>query len=415
MVNKDRLIDTFLRLGAINSPSGNEGAIADVLEGDLRALGFDVVRDRAGEKIGGNTGNLIGSKKGNVPDALPILLCAHMDTVTPTVGWGYEMDGDYIRSEGNMILGADDKAGIAVILEALKIIEEQGIPHGDIQVLFSIAEETGLWGAKHLDHSLVTSQCAFVYDMGRPVGSITVSAPSHDNILATFKGKASHAGASPEKGINAIVAAGKAIAAMNVGRIDKETTANVGIISGGQMGTVTLSSGNTVSVAGQAQPTANLAGTISAGGGIGGISLSSAASGSILPSAVIYSGSYIGTVLVRGNVGTGGNLLTNIVAPGYLNDVNIYGTAGLPTAGTVVGPYTVTDTLGITAGTSMGVFRLYNTATSANLAGNLNGVVTDNRSKVDNIASNLESTTANFKDFSDDIKQHPWKLLMKGK
>jgi len=233
MVNKERLVDTFLRLGAINSPSGKEAAIADVLEADLRALGFDVVRDGAGEKIGGDTGNVIGSKKGTIPNALPILLCAHMDTVTPTEGWEYEIDGDYVRSKGNMILGADDKAGVAVILEALKVIEERGIPHGDIQVLFSIAEETGLFGAKHLDYGLITSKRCFVYDHGRPVGSITVSAPTHDNILATFKGKASHAGACPEQGVNAIVAASKAIADMKIGRIDKETTANIGIISGG--------------------------------------------------------------------------------------------------------------------------------------------------------------------------------------
>ena len=238
MINKDRLVETFVRLGRINSPSGKEGAIADVLEADLRTLGFDVVRDKAGEKINGETGNVIGSKKGTLPNAVPILLCAHMDTVTPTEGWECKMDGDYIRSKGDMILGADDKAGIAVILEAIKVIQEQNILHGDIQVLFSIAEETGLYGAKHLDHSLVTSRCAFVYDMGRPVGSITVSAPSHDNIRATFRGKAAHAGAAPEKGINAIVTASKAIANMKVGRIDKETTANVGIIKGGTAGNV---------------------------------------------------------------------------------------------------------------------------------------------------------------------------------
>ena len=234
MINKERLIDTFTELGAINSPSGKEAVIAGVLEAELKSLGFDVVRDNAGARIGGETGNVIGSKKGTVLGAVPIMLNAHMDTVTPTEGWEFRMDGDTIRSRGDMILGADDKAGIAVILEALGVVQEQGIPHGDLQVIFSIAEETGLWGAKYLDYSLVTSRGVFVYDMGRPVGSITVSAPSHDNILFKVHGKASHAGARPENGINAIVVASKAIANMKVGRIDKETTANVGVITGGK-------------------------------------------------------------------------------------------------------------------------------------------------------------------------------------
>jgi tripeptide aminopeptidase len=234
MVNKERLIDTFIELGAINSPSGKEAVIAGVLEAELKTLGFDVVRDNAGTHIDGETGNVVGSKQGTVPDAMPIMLSAHMDTVTPTEGWEYRIHGDLIKSRGDMILGADDKAGIAVILEALRVVQEQAIPHGDLQVCFSIAEETGLWGAKYLDYSLVTSKGVFVYDMGRPVGSVTVSAPSHDNILFKVHGKAAHAGARPEDGINAIVVASKAIANMKVGRIDKETTANVGIITGGK-------------------------------------------------------------------------------------------------------------------------------------------------------------------------------------
>lgn len=233
MVNKQRLVDTFLRLGAINSPSGKEGEIATILEIDLRELGFDIARDNAGVPIGGETGNVVASMKGTVPNAVPIMFSAHMDTVTPTEGWSYKIDGDYIRSRGDMILGADDKAGIAVILEAMRVMKDENIPHGDLQVIFSIAEETGLFGAKHLDYSLVTSKCAFVYDMGRPVGSIIVSAPSHDNMLFKIHGKASHAGASPEEGISAIIVAAKAIANMKLGRVDKETTANIGVIQGG--------------------------------------------------------------------------------------------------------------------------------------------------------------------------------------
>lgn len=233
MISKDRLVETFVTLGKINSPSGKEGVVADLLEGELKKLGFNVVRDDAGAPINGETGNVIGSKKGSVAGGVPIMLNAHMDTVTPTEGWECRFDGDIIRSRGDMILGADDKAGIAVILEALRVIEEERIPHGDLQIMFSIAEETGLFGAKNADFSLITSKCVFCYDMGRPVGSVTVSAPSHVNILFKVKGKASHAGAQPELGINAIAVASKAIANMKLGRIDKETTANVGVISGG--------------------------------------------------------------------------------------------------------------------------------------------------------------------------------------
>jgi len=233
MINTTRLVDYFLALAAINSPTRKEKAISDVLEADLRALGCEVVRDKAGEHIAGDTGNLIATLKGNIPDAVPILLCAHMDTVMPTEEWGYTQSDGIIKSTGKTILGADDKAGIAAIMEALRVVCEKGIQHGDIQVAFTIAEETGLWGAKFLDYSLLRAKCAFVYDMGKPTGCVTVSAPSHDNVICRLHGKAAHAGARPEDGVNAIVVASKAIANMRLGRIDTETTANIGVIQGG--------------------------------------------------------------------------------------------------------------------------------------------------------------------------------------
>ena len=233
MIDRERLVENFLRLAAINSPTRREKSVADALEADLRALGFDVARDTAGKRVDGDTGNIIGAKKGIISGAVPILLNAHMDTVMPTEGWGYKIENGVIRSTGNTILGADDKAGIAAIMEAMRVIRERGIPHGDIQIVFSIGEEVGLWGAKYLDYSLITSKCAFVYDLGSPVGSVVVAAPSHDNIVARIRGKAAHAGARPEDGISAIAAAGKAISNMKLGRIDQETTANIGVISGG--------------------------------------------------------------------------------------------------------------------------------------------------------------------------------------
>ncbi len=233
MVNKDRLVNTFLGLAAINSPTGHEKAVADILEPELKALGFQVVRDKAGEKIGGDTGNVVAGKKGSRSAATPILFNAHMDIVSPTDGWGYKMEGDTITSSGDTILAADAKAGIAAIMEAMRVVEEQQVPHGEIQIVFSIGEEVGLFGAKYLDYGLITARCAFVYDMGKPVGCVVVAAPSHDNILARVHGRASHAGARPEDGVNAISAASKAIARMKLGRIDHETTANIGIIQGG--------------------------------------------------------------------------------------------------------------------------------------------------------------------------------------
>jgi tripeptide aminopeptidase len=156
-----------------------------------------------------------------------------MDTVMPTEGLQPRIEDGTIYSSGNTILGADDKAGIASVLEAMRSITEHGIDHGDIQIIFSISEEAGLDGSKNFDLSMLKASCIYVYDMGRPVGSVTVAAPSHDNIIAKFHGKAAHAGSNPEDGVNAIVAAGKAIDRMKIGRIDFETTANIGVISGG--------------------------------------------------------------------------------------------------------------------------------------------------------------------------------------
>lgn len=235
LVKEERLIDNFLRLAAMNSPTLHEGEIADLLESDLRKLGFSVVRDNAGMETGGETGNIIATKKGSIPGAVPILLSAHMDTVVPTDGWGYRIEDGVIHSNGNTILGADDKAALASILEAMRVIEETGMPYGDIQVILSIAEEPGLMGLKHLDFSLITAKYAFVYDVDEPVGSIITSAPYHYRISAKIHGRSAHAGMNPEDGISAISIAAKAITEMKLGRIDEETTANIGIINGGSV------------------------------------------------------------------------------------------------------------------------------------------------------------------------------------
>jgi len=232
MVNKERMVNEFIELVKIDSLTRQERQMADALKKKLEDMGIDVYEDGAGEKIGGNAGNLICTIKGN-KDVPAILLMAHMDTVTPGIGKEPVIDGDIIRTNGKTILGGDDLAGVACILEAVKVLKENQIPHGDIQVVFTIAEECGLFGAKNLDYEKINAKYGFVLDEGGEIGSVAVKAPSQNKIEVIVKGKAAHAGVEPEKGISAIQIAAYAISKMKLGRIDDETTANIGIISGG--------------------------------------------------------------------------------------------------------------------------------------------------------------------------------------
>jgi tripeptide aminopeptidase len=171
---------------------------------------------------------------GNIEGATPIFLSAHMDTVEPTENIKLVFDGDIIKTDGSSILGADDKAGIAAVIEGVQDILERGAPHGDVQVIFTISEEQGLRGAREIDHSRIIARMGYIFDTERPVAGLTLSAPTHDSLSIEIHGRASHAGISPEKGVNAIVAASRAIAKMKLGRIDAETTANVGRVEGGK-------------------------------------------------------------------------------------------------------------------------------------------------------------------------------------
>ncbi len=234
MINEQRMIDQLLELVQIDSPSGKEGAVAKRLEEILTSLGMTVTFDNVGEKVGTETGNLIATLKGTATGT-PILFSAHMDTVqqpgesvTPLVEDGI------IKSDGTTILGSDDKAGIAAFIEALRVIKENNLPHGDLQAVFTIWEEGGLFGSRYLDYDLVKAKSAFVLDSGGPIGSVTNQGPAQDKIEAVFKGKAAHAGVAPEEGISAIMMAARAISNMNLLRIDPETTANIGIIEGGK-------------------------------------------------------------------------------------------------------------------------------------------------------------------------------------
>lgn len=232
-MQEQRLLQTILELVQIDSESRNERGVADYVTAKLKRMGYVVEEDGAGAQIGGNAGNVIGYHAGNC-EGKSLLFCAHMDTVAPGNGVQPVVEDGIVRTDGTTVLGGDDKAGIAAILEALEAIHEAETAHGPIQVVFTVAEEVGLLGAKYLAlDALKPVDAAFFFDSDGMPNQICVASPYHIDITATFRGRASHAGVEPEKGISAVQMAAKAIAAMQLGRLDEETTANIGIIHGG--------------------------------------------------------------------------------------------------------------------------------------------------------------------------------------
>jgi len=231
-INRERLRSYLLDLVQIDSESRSEGQVAAKLRADLEALGIEVEVDDAGEHVGGDTGNVICRLPGTREGAPPIFLAAHMDTVVPGKGVKPIVDGDIIRTDGTTVLGGDDKSGCAIIVECVRALHENSIPHGPIDVVFTICEEVGLLGAKHLDISRLRSKYGLVLDSD-DVGYLFTRAPAADRMDYVIHGLEAHAGVEPENGISAIRVAADAIAGMKLGRIDYETTANVGIIQGG--------------------------------------------------------------------------------------------------------------------------------------------------------------------------------------
>lgn len=232
MINKERMVDEFISLISIDSLARNERKMADTLKKKLQDMGYEVTEDDAGEKIGGNTGNLICNVKGS-KDVPALMLAAHMDTVQPGVGKKHVIEGNCIKTDGTTVLGGDDAAGLECILESLRVLRENNIEHGDIQIVFTIGEEEGLFGSKNLDYGRIYAKYAVVLDSHGPIGTVAINAPSLKKINVKVTGKAAHAGVEPEKGISAIKIASEAIAKMTLGRIDSETTANIGSINGG--------------------------------------------------------------------------------------------------------------------------------------------------------------------------------------
>lgn len=233
MVNKDRLVNEFCKLVSIDSLSFKERNMADYLIGELVTLGFSVMEDRAGEIYGGDAGNVYGYLEGNIPGP-PILFSSHMDTVVPGLNKTPIVHEDgRITSDGSTILGADDLSGVVSILEGIKVLKENNISHRSIEIIFPIAEEVYIRGSEVFDYSVVKAKEAYVLDLSGPVGLAALKAPTLVSFTAKFKGLAAHAGFAPEEGIHAIVMAANAITRIRQGRIDKETTVNIGKIDGG--------------------------------------------------------------------------------------------------------------------------------------------------------------------------------------
>lgn len=227
MINKERMLETFMEYVKIDSETGNEKAIGERLIKDLQGLGFETYTDNAGKALNSNGNNVYCFIPGT-NEKEPMLFSAHMDTVTPGNGVEPFIDGEYIKSKGDTILGGDDKSGVVAIIEALRIIKENNIPHRPIEIVFTICEEGGVNGVKHVEFLKLKSKTGVVLDSGGGPNHIIAEAPGQTKIYAKVIGKASHAGANPEKGVSAIIAAAEAVSNMKLLRIDQETTANIG-------------------------------------------------------------------------------------------------------------------------------------------------------------------------------------------
>ncbi|MCL5040018.1 MAG: M20/M25/M40 family metallo-hydrolase [Firmicutes bacterium] len=289
MINRDRLLKDFLELVTVDGPSRRESEVAAVLRRKLEDLGLTVEFDAAGEKVGSNTDNLIAfwpahpeGDEGRAPNfpepvdspnfaseeetmgregqlaqlnsespasrkgrprkpifsselaAPSLFFSCHLDTVEPTAGLKPQVKGDIISSDGQTILGADDRAGMAILLEALRVIKEAGFPHGPVEIVATVGEEIGLLGAKHLDFGKLQSRMGYVLDSGDRPGTAVVKAPTEADFTITVHGRAAHAGVEPEKGVNAIAVAAQSITQIPMGRIDPETTVSIGLIKGGK-------------------------------------------------------------------------------------------------------------------------------------------------------------------------------------
>jgi tripeptide aminopeptidase len=217
----------------IESETYHEAAVVDYVCEIARSHGFEPYVDNAGKAIGGEAGNVYIRIPAAGVDAPPLIFSAHLDTVSPGKGIEPVVKGDRVISAGDTVLGADCKAGVAVAIEIMRLASEGKLQHGPLELLLTIAEEKQLQGARNLEQGRLEARHAFVLDGAGAVGDVINASPTQDNLELVFKGKSAHAGVEPEKGINAIYGAAWAISLMHLGRIDSETTANIGMIEGG--------------------------------------------------------------------------------------------------------------------------------------------------------------------------------------
>lgn len=233
-LNKERMLAEFKEIVAVPCHSLQERPVFEMLRAKLEALGFTVEEDDAGEKLGGNCGNLWAFLPANKEGAVSVLFSAHMDGVEPCGGTTVVQKDGVLYSDGTTILGGDDKSGVVGILEGVRMLVEENGEHGDIQILFTIAEEGGVNGSRCMDRSKLNAEVAYALDGEGAPGEIVIGAPGQYRYKISVHGKKAHGGVEPEKGINAIMIAAKALAEVErYGRIDEETTCNIGLISGG--------------------------------------------------------------------------------------------------------------------------------------------------------------------------------------
>jgi len=226
------VLDLFLELAATPSPPGEERAVADRVIAELDSLGLDVDEDDTGPSIGSTMGSVYARLEPTAAGT-PIFLCAHLDTVPPEGPIEPVVSDGAVRNAGGTILGADNKAAVATMVEAARRVLGEGRPHAGLELVFTAKEEVGLRGAYAFDHTRLHAELGYVYDQAAPVGEIVLGAPSAVALEVAFHGRAAHAGMYPEEGRSAIAAAARAIADLRLGRIDEETSANVGMIEGG--------------------------------------------------------------------------------------------------------------------------------------------------------------------------------------
>jgi tripeptide aminopeptidase len=227
------VVDLFLELAAIPSPSGNERLVADRVGAYLSEAGLVWDEDSSGQTVGSDAGNIFCRLPGGVTDGVPVFFCAHLDTVPPEGPIEPVVEDGVVRNAAGTILGGDNKAAVAAMLEGARRIVADGLPHAGVELVFTTKEEVGLIGAGAFDTSRLEAGIGFVYDHAAPIGEVVIGAPSARAFEVRFHGRAAHAGIAPEEGRSAIQAAARAIADLRLGRIDDLTSANVGVISGG--------------------------------------------------------------------------------------------------------------------------------------------------------------------------------------